>query len=206
MECQHEPVVDETMVGVRVRDVEDAVDASLAELRSLRDGDWSRPAGSMTWDCRKVLEHVADDLIIYGTQLIAQVPTAYLPLEIKIPEATGTAEAIEGLRGAAAVFVGLLRAAPPSARGWHPSGLADVEATAAMGIVEVMIHTYDISQGLGHTWVGPQESSRRVLARIFPDVEPVSDSWVTLLWAAGRIELPGRPRRSSWRWYNDWSG
>jgi len=43
---------------------------------------------------------------------------------------------------------------------------------------------------------------RRVLERLLPDVEPGDDPWAALLWATGRLELPGRPRRTDWGWTN----
>jgi len=41
-----------------------------------------------------------------------------------------------------------------------------------------------------------------VLERLLPDVEPGDDPWAALLWATGRLELPGRPRRTDWGWTN----
>jgi hypothetical protein len=43
--------------------------------------------------------------------------------------------------------------------------------------------------------------AERVLARLFPWLQPGDDPWGTLLWANGRIDIPGRPRQTSWVWH-----
>ncbi len=62
------------------------------------------------------------------------------------------------------------------------------------------MHTHDLAAGLGLGWEPPAEVCARVLDRLFPDVPAGAAPWPTLLWATGRIALPGRPRRSKWRW------
>jgi hypothetical protein len=194
--------------AVRAQDVEEAVAASLAALRSAAGKDWSVPARPTTWSCRFTLEHVAEDLTIYGLQLAAGATEAYLPIETKIEDTADPAEAVEGLSAVCQVFQTLLRVAPEGATGWHPYGVADAGDTAAMGVIELMVHTWDICQGLGVEWAAPQEPSRRVLDRVFLDVDRADpalsgvDSWRTLLWATGRTELPDVSRRDSWRWFN----
>ncbi|WP_345568561.1 hypothetical protein [Nonomuraea rosea] len=70
-----------------------------------------------------------------------------------------------------------------------------------MGVVETLVHTHDIAQGLHRDCVPEQDLSAPALARLFPGVPVVDDPWSTLLWATGRLETPGRPRRTGWRWY-----
>ncbi|PRW63751.1 hypothetical protein CEP50_09080 [Actinopolyspora mortivallis] len=36
--------------------------------------------------------------------------------------------------------------------------------------------------------------------RLFPDAPGTTEPWRTLLWATGRADLPGHPRRDTWRW------
>ncbi|GAB1513232.1 hypothetical protein [Actinophytocola sp. KF-1] len=95
-----------------------------------------------------------------------------------------------------------VRAAPPGARGYHVFGQADAEGFAAMGVVEVLVHTADVTAGLGLAWDPPADLCDRVLARLFPEVEPASDPWRTLLWATGRVALSDRPQRTKWRWHS----
>jgi hypothetical protein len=72
-----------------------------------------------------------------------------------------------------------------------------------MGIVETLLHTHDVAQGLGLTWAPPGGLCDRVLARLFRDVPADQDRWQVLRWATGRADLPGRPRPERWRWYGE---
>jgi hypothetical protein len=90
-------------------------------------------------------------------------------------------------------------AAPATARAWHPHGTSDPDGFAAMGIVETIVHTYDIGRGLGLTWTPPGDLSAAVLARLFP-AAPAGDPSAVLLWCTGRTALGDRPRLTEWRW------
>jgi hypothetical protein len=77
-----------------------------------------------------------------------------------------------------------------------------------MGVVETLVHTHDLAAGLGLApggagWKPPADLVARSLQRIFPDAPEAAeaDPWSALLWCTGRLDLPGRGRRSSWRWY-----
>jgi hypothetical protein len=70
-----------------------------------------------------------------------------------------------------------------------------------MGVVETLVHTHDVAEGLGVDWTPPADLCDRVLARLFPDAPTDTAPWPALLWATGRTELPHRPRRTEWRWY-----
>jgi hypothetical protein len=49
-----------------------------------------------------------------------------------------------------------------------------------------------------------------LLERLFPWHDPGTDAWSTLLWANGRVDLPGAPQRRRWRWHcaplAEWDG
>jgi hypothetical protein len=68
----------------------------------------------------------------------------------------------------------------------------------------------DAARGLGLPFAPDPELARRVLARLFPWHDPGDDPWQTLLWANGRIDLPGRPGQTGWTWLSipleDWDG
>jgi hypothetical protein len=59
----------------------------------------------------------------------------------------------------------------------------------------------DVAEGLDLTWAPPAELCGRILGRFFPDAPTDTDPWVTLLWATGRAELPGRARPTEWEWH-----
>lgn len=73
----------------------------------------------------------------------------------------------------------------------------DPSGFAALGVNETLVHTWDITEGLGIDWQPPEALCRAVLARLFPDA-PVGDPDQALLWSTGRTDLPGRPRPTFW--------
>ncbi|MEU7363000.1 MULTISPECIES: hypothetical protein [Streptomyces] len=200
---------------VTAADVERAVRSALATLRAAEARDWSVTAGSLEWDCWETVEHLADDLFSYAVQLGPANP----PLDTHVPFAwsrrrpggpanavfadreAGTAGLLHVLDASGALLTAIVRTAPPTVRAHHVFGAADPEGFAAMGIVETLVHTHDVAEGLGLEWTPPADQCDRVLARLFPDAPADTDRWQTLLWATGRSALPGRPRLTTWRWY-----
>jgi len=68
-----------------------------------------------------------------------------------------------------------------------------------MGVAEVLVHTYDIAQGLGIAWLPPEPLCEPVVDRLLPGSPPGRASEV-LLWATGRADIPGHPRVGEWVW------
>ncbi|MFG2722457.1 hypothetical protein ACGFW5_29815 [Streptomyces sp. NPDC048416] len=198
-------------------DVEHAVRLSVTALRAGLAADWSVQAGPLEWDCWETVEHLSDDLFAYAVQLGPAQP----PLDGEVPylceakrpggprnsvhadRAAGPAGLLMTLEASGALLTAMVRTASPDVRAHHVFGISDPEGFAAMGIVETLLHTYDVSEGLGLTWSPPAGLCDRVLARLFRDVPDDQDRWQALLWATGRADLPGRPRPGTWRWYGE---
>ncbi|MET7136103.1 hypothetical protein MT994_18545 [Cellulosimicrobium sp. MI9406] len=168
-------------------------------------------AGPVRWSCWTTTEHVVDDLLAYALQLAALPALAYVPLvgprgegEIAhVDRAAGTAGLVEALVGGGELLATLAETRPADARAFHPYGVSDADGFAAMGVVEVLVHGHDVLLGLTHAPTPfPPGLAARALTRLFPDVGtgPDEDPDAVLLWATGRGELPGRPRRTRWRW------
>jgi hypothetical protein len=181
----------------------DSVSESAGEMERALDSslgaDWNRPAGDLDWSCRQTGSHVADCLFSYASQVLARPMDDYLPIEVTVlNEATPA-----GLLRSIVMCAGLLRLAAASAsedaRAWHPYGISDPEGFAAMGIVEVLVHTHDIARGLDINWAPPDELCKPALLRLFPDAPQGRPSQV-LLWCTGRAPLGDRPRLETWRW------
>ncbi|MGW0842065.1 GNAT family N-acetyltransferase [Streptomyces sp. NPDC002787] len=193
------------MGGEQVRE---AVEHSLAVLGTVVERDWEGTrAGRLEWSCRGTAEHIASDLIAYAGQLAGRPTGRYVPFEIAMEECEGNADVLEVIRTTGVLFAATLHTTPRSVRAFHPYPFraADREGFAAMGVTEVLLHTYDIAEGLGlpaSASVPPVELCETVLARLFPHVRPGDDPWATLLWATGRGELPGRAPVTEWRWSN----
>jgi hypothetical protein len=172
--------------------------------------DWDALAGSLEWTCWETVEHLADDLFCYAAQLGPRhpptggdIPFVWTPRRPGAPgnlivadRDAGPAALLAVLETSGAMLTAIVRTRPPESRAYHGFGVSDPAGFAAMGVVETLVHTYDI---LGPTWTPPDDLCDRVLARLFPDA-PLG-GWPALLWATGRGELPDRPRRTEWRWY-----
>lgn len=168
-------------------------------LRASADIDWGVAAGDLEWSCWATGAHIADDLFSYASQVLAQPAQGYLPIEAAIEPGAPPAAVLESI----AMCGDLLRLAVGSAstdcRAWHPYGTSDPEGFAAMGVVEVLVHTHDIAKGLDIPWEPSAELSRQALDRLFPDA-PEGDPAAVLLWCTGRAALGERPRLTQWRW------
>jgi hypothetical protein len=199
---------------VTADDLDQAVQLALAALREAPPTAWDGKAGTLEWDCWETVEHLSDDLFAYAAQLGPRQP----PLDGEVPfiweprrpggpanaihadRAAGPAGLLQVLEASGALLIAMVRTAPPSTRSYHGFGISDPEGFAAMGVVETLVHTHDLAEGLALPWAPPAALCARVLHRLFPDAPYDTDPWPTLLWATGRAELPGHPRRTSWRW------
>ncbi|MGW5865775.1 hypothetical protein ACWFRJ_26730 [Streptomyces sp. NPDC055239] len=206
---------------VTADDLDRSVQLALAALREAPPTAWEGKAGTLEWDCWETVEHLSDDLFAYAAQLgprqppmSGDVPFVWEPRRpggpsnaIHADRTAGPAGLLQVLEASGALLIAMVRTTSPTIRAHHTFGASDPEGFAAMGIVETLVHTYDLAEGLGLEWTPPADVCARVLYRLFPDAPPESDEepWPTLLWATGRGELPGsgRARLTSWRWYGE---
>jgi hypothetical protein len=204
---------------VTADDVLEVVGAAVKSLKRGAAADWTAPAGELEWDCWETVEHLADDLFVYAAQLGARPQIRHsLPFEatarhpggavntVRANPDAGVAGLLDVLSAGGAMLAAMVRVTPSAVTAFHSFGPADAEASAAMGVLETMVHTYDVATGCGVEWTPDRPLCARVLARLMPDVDattgPDGDPWRVLLWATGRIDLPDRPRRRQWRWHN----
>ncbi|WP_309060484.1 GNAT family N-acetyltransferase [Streptomyces sp.] len=190
--------------------MEEAVADCVAALGAVADRDWAGVrAGRLEWSCRETAAHIASDLIAYAGQLAGRARDAYVPFEITLD---GTDDGLDPADNtgvlhvvgtAGALLAAAVRTTPRAVRAFHPYPFrhANREGFAAMGVAEVLLHTHDITEGLGGVpYEPPAELASFVLTRIFPQVRPGPAPWRTLLWATGRGDLPGREPVTEWRW------
>ncbi|MFD7293881.1 hypothetical protein ACFV9W_11365 [Streptomyces sp. NPDC059897] len=199
---------------VTADDVALAVRLAVGSLRDASPEGWDGRAGSLEWDCWETVEHLANDLLYYSVQLGPQSP----PLDTHVPfalnqkrpggpayflfaeRAAGPAGLVQVLEACGALLVAMVRTTSPQVRAHHASGVSDPEGFAAMGVVETLVHTHDVAEGLGLDWTPPAGLCSRALTRLFPQAPDGAAPWPTLLWATGRADLPGHPRPTTWRW------
>lgn len=178
------------------RDVEQAVAEMVRVLTPYESRDWQGPAGSLEWNCWTTAAHVAHDLLAYAGQVAAQPGSAYLPFDLVIHADAPPRDVLQVVIASGRLLSSALAVAGPDARAWH-WGATDPGGFAALGVKETLVHTYDITRGLGISWLPPESLCAAVLARLFPDA-PEGDPVQVLLWSTGRAELEGRPHVTSW--------
>ncbi|MEV4497744.1 maleylpyruvate isomerase N-terminal domain-containing protein [Micromonospora arborensis] len=179
-------------------DLLQAADEMTQVLLPHRERDWSVPAGTLTWSCWTTAAHVAHDLLGYAGQVTGLPQDAYLPYDLRVSPTANPAQVLAVVRACAGLLAAAVDTTGSDARAWH-WGPCDPAGFAAMGVAETLLHTYDITVGLGVPWRPPQRLSTVVLRRLFPDA-PEGPAPDVLLWMTGRVELPGRARRTSWVW------
>ena len=192
---------------VTAADVTLAVGLAAAALGRAPAEAWGNPAGSLEWDCWETVEHIADDLFAYATQLTPATPEGgYVPIAmtstrpggaesaIHVDREKGAVGLLQALEACGALLVAMLTTTSPGTRAWHPYGTSDPEGFAAMGVAETLIHGHDAAQGLGVPWEPPADLCARVLSGLFPGAPADAPPWAALLWSAGRADLPDRPR------------
>lgn len=185
--------------GVGDRDVGRASVVMGEVLGPLVERDWSVRAGTLDWSCRETLVHIGHDLLGYAAQLAGRAQDAYLPLDLVVHDDVTPAQALAVAVACGGLLVAALRDAGPEIRAWH-FGPCDASGFAALGVAEILLHTYDITQGLGVGWRPPVDLSAAVLARLLPDTStshPTEhrDATETLLRHTGRLGDVGE-----WRW------
>lgn len=75
----------------------------------------------------------------------------------------GPAGLLQVLEACGGMLSAMVRTVAPDVRAHHVFGAADGEGFAAMGILETVVHTYDLADGLGLLWEPPADLCARVL-------------------------------------------
>jgi hypothetical protein len=115
-------------------------------------------------------------------------------MELRVPPETAPAELVRTIDTFATVL----------------ARVTDASGFAAMACDEFLVHTDDVARGLEVPFAPPRALARATLERLFPWAPADADPWAALLWANGRIDLPGQQRQVDWRWHcaplEEWDG
>ncbi|HEY9375308.1 GNAT family N-acetyltransferase [Streptomyces sp.] len=183
-------------------DIDAAVALTAASLRTVTDRDWSVHAAGLEWSCYDTAVHIGSDFTAYAGQLTGRATDAYVPFEISADPGTTPEGLVRIVEATGGLLSAVVRTAPEDVKAWHPFGSAGGDGFAAMGVLEVLLHTYDMLGALDvPDWQGPAALGAKILDRLFPHTPRSDDAWQDLLWATGRAERPGFGRLGAWRWY-----
>lgn len=191
-------------------DLAAALEDAREHLKLVRENGWAVQADGLDWTCRETMAHILDDLGFYAMLLSGAHHTeGYAPLMEFAPapgrmectlwpeEDAGTEAMLTCLDAVGGLLVAVVTTAPADRIGWHPYGNPDRSALAAMGIVELVLHTHDILSAHGIDYSGPEEVVARSLDRIFPHATRTEEPWHDLLAATGRTPAT---RGLAWTW------
>jgi len=184
------------MRSMNGKDVELAVADMVSVLTPQVDQDWQVHAGSLDWTCWETAAHVGHDLLAYATQITSRATSAYLPCSLLIDAPASPRQVLEVITASGALLAAAINTAGPAVRARH-WGPTDPGGFAALGVNEVLVHTYDVALGLDVPWCPAKAACAAVLNRLFPEA-PDGDPVQVLLWCTGRVALADRPRRGSW--------
>jgi hypothetical protein len=194
-QCEHGAVDGTRWGGLVVT----ATSAALDVLEPLTDRSWNARAGDLTWTCHQTAAHMASDLAKYAAQLASRTQGRYPRFGLTVPDDEPPAGLLRVVNGCGRLLGAVVDAAPTDARAWH-WGPTDASGFAAMGIAELLVHTYDITLGLGHVWRPPRVLAQAVASRLLPGPPPVHDPSDLLLWSTGRIDVDGLDHVDDWVW------
>jgi hypothetical protein len=185
-----------------IADLPGTARASAAALAGYADLDWQQaPAADLQWSCWKTTLHMVDCLYFYACQIVYGNPDGYLCTELALDDSASPPRLLDALTAHAELLDRIARSADPDSRAHHSYGVSDPAGFAAMGVVEMLIHTYDVARGLDpeDQWRPPADLSAPVIARLFPHA-PTGDPADVLLYCCGRASLGEMQRQPQWRW------
>jgi hypothetical protein len=185
-----------------IADVRAAASASVAALAGDTALDWQQvPAAGLQWSCWQTALHMVDCLYFYTMQIVYGQPDAYLCTELALDDTASPPRLLAALSAHAELLQRIARSADPDLRAHHNYGVSDAAGFAAMGVVETLIHTFDVTRGLNPAdqWRPPAALAAPVIARLFPNA-PSGDPADVLLYCCGRTALGDMPRQTQWQW------
>lgn len=157
------------------QDVQAAV-AEMLEVLGPRTGkDWTVPAGPLEWSCQQTAAHIGHDLLAYAGQLVASPADAYLAFDLRVRPTASPAEVLQVAATCGGLLGSALATADRSLRAWH-WGPCDPTGFAAMGVAEILLHTNDITRGLGVDWLPPAPLCAACSTDCSPTPRPASPS------------------------------
>jgi len=177
----------------------DAVRQVVEMLEGADRAQWRERAGTLEWSCEETVAHVATGLFWYAGQLATGRLDGFLAFGTTLDDPGDLQELIALVSAGGSVLARTTGLADPDERAFHFYGLSDPGGFAAMGIVETLVHGWDVARAVDPDWAPPKAPSAVAIARLFPTA-PAGAPDEVLLWCTGRRALDGRAAPSNWRW------
>lgn len=165
--------------------VEAAAAAVVAALQPGVDADWSVRAGDLEWSVDQTITHMTGAPAKYAFYLSSR-STRYIAVTVMPAVDATRQERLEAIGGCAAALAGVAATAPQDAFGFHASGMRSAPQFLAMACEELLVHTYDVTCGLGLPYEPPDELCRLVIEHCHPGQDEQRPVWPLLLWLNGR--------------------
>ena len=165
--------------------------------------DWEVATPDLDWTQSQTAIHTMRACLEYSYQVVGKRMDTYQPVLFEKKDKATPAEYLPMISTASRILQKSIKDSDLSDRAWHSYGISDPIGFAAMGVVEVSVHTYDLARGFGIKFVPNNVAAEFAMERLFsgtteyPTFETHGE---LLLWLAGRIELSGKPRRQGWKW------
>ena len=180
-------------------DLDRLAEVAVAAWREGLDRDWSAPAGTLEWSCRRTADHAVDAVLAVALFLASRKDDGYPEWgwgELTMGPAARPTDLVEGLATVARVLSAVVRAAPPDARAviWRRPRL-EVRGPvdfAPRGGLELVLHAHDVATGLGVPF-GPPADACAPAARPHPRVAALAQP--RLVRAADDRRPVARPAR-----------
>jgi hypothetical protein len=168
------------------------------------EADWGARAQPTEWTCRQTLKHLCS--LAFAPQLATRA-SDFQPLALQVVPNAPVAQLVQTMHAMTVILAEVARAAPRTARAFHPAGMADPSGWIAMGIDELLIHRRWSWPRTSDRGRGRPSRPRPAVSMVAPEAEPRQ----ALLWANGRSDLPRHPSPGgSWLWHcaplTEWDG
>ncbi|MGA1670564.1 MAG: hypothetical protein ACO39F_06720, partial [Candidatus Nanopelagicaceae bacterium] len=131
-------------VGAHVVSAADELARVLTPTTTL---DWEQLTPDLTWTQSQTAIHTMRACLEYSYQVVGKKLDTYQPVLFEKKEAATPLDYLMMIPTAARVLSKVVATAEPSDRAWHAYGESDPIGFAAMGVVEVSVHTYDLAKG-----------------------------------------------------------
>jgi hypothetical protein len=172
-------------VTIRPDCVDAAAAVSVAALLPGHDADWSVLAGELEWSVDRTIAHMTGAPAKYAFYLSSR-SSRYVAVRVW-PEADATRqERLAAIQACAAALAGVAATAPRDAVGFHVSGMCTAAQFLAMACEELLVHTYDVTRGLGLPYEPPEDLCRLVIEHVYHGQDEQRPAWPHLVWLSGR--------------------